>query len=332
MKKRLSVIIPRYKEDEKAMFPLLSSISNQLAINIDEVEVVIGNDGEGAGPLSDEYLAQFGVDIRQVNLPENKGCGLARQAAMDAAVGDYLFFCDADDIIHNVLVMGRMLDEITKTEADVLSTDFFEEIKMQNGAIQYIRHAGHIGCWMHGKMMRRQFLIYNNIRFHEKFREHEDAYFLSVVWAKAKNTRYLPELTYVWRSNPDSITRKDNSIYTYYSVPIYIDAVTTAFEEIERTHPEQMEQRVAQLIYYHFFMLQRADWMHPDKAEYKAKAEAALREKIAPYWHYYENASPALKVQEYNAERERSFKGGIESETLDKWLERVFGGDGYDGG
>lgn len=62
MKKRLSVIIPRYKEDEKAMFPLLSSISNQIAINMNEVEVVIGNDGGGAGPLSEEYLAQFSMD------------------------------------------------------------------------------------------------------------------------------------------------------------------------------------------------------------------------------------------------------------------------------
>lgn len=325
MKKRLSVIIPRYKEDEKAMFPLLSSISNQIAINMNEVEVVIGNDGGGAGPLSEEYLAQFSVDIRQVQLEENKGCGLARQAAIDAAVGDYVYFCDADDILHNVLALSLTLGEAIKTGADILATDFFEEVKTPNGTMQYIKRAGHIGCWMHGKIMRRQFLSYNNIRFHERFREHEDAYFLCLAFARSSNTRYLPELTYVWRYTPDSITRRDNAIYTYYSVPIYIDAVTTALEEIERTNPEQMEQRVAQLIYYHFFMLQRPDWMAPDKAGYKAKAEAALREKVAPYWHYYENASPALKIQEYNAERGRSFNGGVESETLSAWLGRVFG-------
>ena len=325
MKKRLSVIIPRYKEDEKAMFPLLSSIANQIAINMDEVEVVIGNDGGGAGPLSDEYLAQFCLDVRQVNLQENKGCGLASQAPIDAAVGDYIYYCDADDILHNVLALSMTLDEAIKTGADILATDFYEEIKIPDGTMQYIKRSGHIGCWMHGKIMRRQFLVENNIRFHPKFREHEDAYFLCLAFAKSKNTRYLPQLTYVWRHNDGSITRKDNSIYTYYSVPIYIDAVTTAFEEIERTNPEQMEQRVAQLIYYHFFMLQRPDWMASDKAEYKAKAESALKEKVAPYWHYYESASPALKVQEYNAERERSFKENVESETLAVWLQRVFG-------
>lgn len=324
MKKRLSVIIPRYKEDEKAMFPLLSSISNQININLDEVEVVIGNDGGGAGTLSEEYLSQFCVDIRQVQLAENKGCGLARQAAIDVATGDYIYYCDADDILHNVLALSMTLNEASKTGADILATDFYEEIKLPDGQMQYIKRAGHIGCWMHGKIMRRQFLVENNIRFHPKFREHEDAYFLCLAFAKSKNTRYLPQLTYVWRYNDGSITRKDNSIYTYYSVPIYIDAVTTAFEEIERTHPEQMEQRVTQLIYYHFFMLQRPDWTNPDKADYKAKAEAALQEKVAPYWHYYESASPALKVQEYNAERERSFNGGVETETLDKWLNRVF--------
>lgn len=325
MKKRLSVIIPRYKEDEKAMFPLLSSISNQINIDLSVVEVVIGNDGGGAGPLSDEYLAQFSVDVRQVNLTENKGCGLARQAAIDVAVGDYIYYCDADDILHNVLALSLTLNEAIKTGADILATDFYEEIKLPDGQMQYIKRAGHIGCWMHGKIMRRQFLLENNIRFHPKFREHEDAYFLCIAFAKSKNTRYMPELTYVWRANPDSITRKDNSIYTYYSVPIYIDAVTAAFKEIERTNPEQMEQRVAQLIYYHFFMLQRPDWMNPDKTEYKEKAEEALKKKVTPYWHYYKNASPALKVQEYNAERERSFNGGVESETLASWVSRVFG-------
>lgn len=327
MKKRLSVIIPRYKEDEKAMFPLLSSIANQIDIDLDEVEVVIGNDGGGAGPLSEEYISRFGMDIRQVQLDENKGCGLARQAAIDVAMGDYIYYCDADDILHNVLALSMTLNEAIKTGADILATDFYEEVKNPDGSMKYIKRAGHIGCWMHGKIMRRAFLVENNIRFHPKFREHEDAYFLCLAFAKSKNTRYLPQLTYVWRYNKGSITRKDNSIYTYYSVPIYIDAETTAFEEIERTHPEQMEQRVAQLIYYHFFMLQRADWMQPDKAEYKKKAEAALREKVTPYWHYYESAGPALKVQEYNAERERSFNGGVESETLDSWLNRVFGGE-----
>lgn len=325
MKKRLSIIIPRYKEDEKAMFPLLSSISNQININLEEVEVVIGNDGGGAEPLSQEYLSQFGVDIRQVQLKENKGCGLARQAAIDVAVGDYIYYCDADDILYNVLALSMVLNEAIKTGADILATDFYEEIKLQDGQMQYIKRAGHIGCWMHGKIMRRQFLVENDIRFHPKFREHEDAYFLCLAFAKSKNTRYLPQLTYVWRYNDGSITRKNNSIYTYYSVPIYIDAVTTAFEEIERTHPEQMEQRVVQLIYYHFFMFQRADWMRPEHKMSKLKAEKALKEKVAPYWHYYESASPALKVQEYNSERDRGFKGNVESETLSEWLERVFG-------
>lgn len=328
MKKRLSVVIPRYQEDEKAMFPLLSSISNQLCLNMAEVEVVIGNDGGGAGPLGEAYLEQFGVDVRQVNLEENRGCGMARQAAIDAAEGDYVFFCDADDILHNVLALSNALNEIDKTGANILTTDFLEELQIPDGSLLYIRHAGHIGCWMHGKIMGRQFLTENNIRFHPKFREHEDAYFLCLAFAKSKSTRYMPELTYVWRYNPGSISRRDGRIYTYESAPVYIDAMTAALEEIQRTHPEQMEQRVAQLLYYHFFMLQRSDWMAPDKAAYKAKTEAALREKVTPWLRYFNSASPEMLVREYNAERERSFKGGVESETLREWIARVFAEEG----
>lgn len=322
-KKRLSIIIPRYKEDEKMMFPLLSSISNQLSLNMNDVEVVIGNDGGGAGPLSDEFISQFDVEIRQVNLEENVGCGLARQAAVDACKGDYIYWCDADDIIYHPLALDMTLTEIEQTGADILATDFLEEVLMPDGSFQYVKHAGHIGCWMHGKIMRKAFLTENNIRFHPRFREHEDAYFLSLAFAKSQITRYMPEVTYIWKYNPGSITRRDNALYSYSSPSVYIDAITTAFQEIEKCAPDQMQQRVVQLIYYHYFMLHRVDWMQPDKDEYRKIAETALVEKLAPYWHYYDDASDEVRINEYNGERGRSFYGSIETETLDAWLTRI---------
>lgn len=325
MKKRLSIVAPRYREGEKEMFPLLASIAGQVGIDLRDVEVVIGNDGGGAGPLGDEYLAQFGVDVRQVQLEKNQGCGMARQAAIDIAEGDYIYFCDADDALHNVLSLSLALNEIEKTGADILTTDFLEELAFPDGSRQYIRHAGHIGCWMHGKIMRRQFLVENDIRFHPAFREHEDAYFLCLAFSESQNTRYMPELTYVWKNNPDSITRRDGAIYTYESVPVYVNAVTTSWERIEKRHPEQMRQRVLQFIFYHYFMLHRQDWIVPERARYRQTAEEAFAKGIAPYWHYYQEATPEEIASEYNAERDRSFQGGVETETLGDWLARVAG-------
>lgn len=325
MSKLLSIIVPRYKEGEKEIFPLLSSISGQLGINLQDVEVVIGNDGGGAGPLSEEYLAQFGVEIRQIPLEKNGGVGMARQAALDAAVGEYVYYCDADDALHNVLALNLCLGEIMRTGADILTTDFLEELAYPDGSRQFIKHAGHIGCWMHGKIMRRQFLVDNDIHFDPEFREHEDAYFLCIAYANSKSTRYMSELTYVWKSHPESITRRDGAIYTYNSMPVYVNAITKAWERIEKEQPEQMEQRVLQFLFYHYFLLHRADWLEPSRAEYLKTAEAHLAKKMEPYWHYYENADPLVCAQEYNAERERTYRGGIEMETLDAWIKRIKG-------
>ena len=100
MRKLLSVIIPRYKETEKELFPLLASVSTQAGIDFSDVEVIIASDGGGAGALDKNFLGLFGMEIRQVSLAENKGPGVARQAGLDAARGEYVMFCDADDILH----------------------------------------------------------------------------------------------------------------------------------------------------------------------------------------------------------------------------------------
>ena len=46
MRKFLSIIIPRYKETEKEIFPLLSSINGQVGMDFSDIEVIIATDGK----------------------------------------------------------------------------------------------------------------------------------------------------------------------------------------------------------------------------------------------------------------------------------------------
>lgn len=41
----LSIIIPSYKETEKELLPLLTSINNQVNLNLNNIEVIIVRDG-----------------------------------------------------------------------------------------------------------------------------------------------------------------------------------------------------------------------------------------------------------------------------------------------
>lgn len=321
MRKFLSIVIPRYKESEREVFPLLSSISNQVGIDFSELEVIFANDGGGAGPLSADFLGLFGMEIRQVQLEENGGPGVARQVGLDMAKGDYVMFCDADDTLHNVGVLGALIQEAERGAPDILTSEWLEELKYENGC-RYVTHQIE-NTWMHGKLFRRQFLVQNNIRFHDKLRVHEDSYFLCIAAAQAERMNHMPVVTYVWKFNPGSITRRNNQSYTYESIPTFIEALSLAYGEVEKLRPEQMEDKIVQFTLYNYFCFHQPGWLAKENAAYLDAGEKAFARYIAPFWHYWKRASPEKISEIYNQERAKSFVGGVEEETAWAWLKRI---------
>lgn len=322
MRKFLSIVIPRYKETERDIFPLLSSINGQVGVDFTDVEVVIANDGGGAGPLDASFPALFDVEIRQICLEKNGGPGVARQAGLEAARGTYVMFCDADDTLHNVGVLGALMQEAEKSAADILASSWLEEIKAPEGQYSYLNHEQE-NTWMHGKLFRRAFLTSSSVRFHPELRVHEDSYFLCVAAAAAQKTRYLPITSYVWKYRPDSITRRNGAVYTYESIPTFIRACCMAHREVERFAPEQMEYKIVQFTMYNYFSLHQPGWQTPENAEYLKAAEEAFAAQIAPFWRYWEKAAPERIAEIYNQERGKSFIGCVEREPIAAWLQRL---------
>lgn len=321
MRKFLSIVIPRFREAERDIFPLLASISGQVGVDFSDIETVISNDG-GSTPLDENFLGLFNMEIRQVFLENNGGPGAARQNGLDAAVGQYVMFCDADDTLHNVGILGAVMQEAEKTAADILATSWLEELRDLEGHCSYIPHEQE-NTWMHGKLFRRAFLTENNIRFHPDLRVHEDSYFLSVASAAAHNSRYLPVTSYVWKFNPNSITRRNGGVYTYDSIPVFIEAVTASFKVVEQIAPAQMGYKVVQFVLYNYFQFHWAGWQAAETAGYLRAAEEAFVRYMGPFWHYWAGADPRFIAELYNQERQKSFAGGVESETVGAWIQRL---------
>ena len=61
MEKLLSIIIPSYKETEKEIMPLLSSINNQVGINLSDLEIIIIRDGTTELDLSKFQLLDLEI-------------------------------------------------------------------------------------------------------------------------------------------------------------------------------------------------------------------------------------------------------------------------------
>lgn len=89
----ISIIIPVYNTEQY----LPECIESILAQTFQDFELILVNDGskDGSGKVCDEY-AKKDERIRVIH-KENGGVSKARNTGLDAAQGQYVMFCDADD-------------------------------------------------------------------------------------------------------------------------------------------------------------------------------------------------------------------------------------------
>lgn len=92
----ISIIIPIYNS-EKYLEECLNSVLNQTYKNI---EVLLINDGstDESKKICEEYCKKYS-NIKLIN-NINEGVSKARNKGLKLAKGEYVFFCDSDDIMH----------------------------------------------------------------------------------------------------------------------------------------------------------------------------------------------------------------------------------------
>jgi CDP-glycerol glycerophosphotransferase (TagB/SpsB family)/glycosyltransferase involved in cell wall biosynthesis len=93
---RFSVILPVYNV-RAYLRECLDSILSQSFRDF-EIIAVDDRSPDGSGEILDEY-AQMDARVRVLHLAKNVGLGLAREAGMAEATGDYLLFVDSDDLV-----------------------------------------------------------------------------------------------------------------------------------------------------------------------------------------------------------------------------------------
>jgi CDP-glycerol glycerophosphotransferase len=115
----LSVIVPVYRV-EKYLLRCLDSILDGTG---DEVEIIAVDDHspDSSGKIIDEY-ARRDSRVRVVHLAANVGLGRARNAGLDRARGEYVWFVDSDDWLPAGAVPA-VLARLAATRPDVLLVD-----------------------------------------------------------------------------------------------------------------------------------------------------------------------------------------------------------------
>ena len=117
---KISVIMPVYKV-EKYLKRAVDSVLNQ---SLKEFELYLIDDGspDNCGKICDEY----GLKDNRVKVihKQNEGAHIARNVAIDNAVGEYICFFDSDDIVEENMLLDMY--NISKSEnLDLLVSGFY---------------------------------------------------------------------------------------------------------------------------------------------------------------------------------------------------------------
>ena len=244
--KEVSIIVPCFNAQD-TINRCVKSLLHQ-TMPPEKMEIILVDDAstDRTYPMLLEYQKRYPHSIQVVHLEKNKRVGGARNAGIQAAVGEYIGFTDADDWVEPVMY-EHMVNKALLYQTDVVRCfhkrtrqyHFFEEIhtgkKDQAIIIQNDReqedliasdYLGNIVC---DHLYKKTFLTENNIQFPEQM-AYEDTFFAMLVHVYAKKIYILEENLYHYYMNPASIVHTENPVF-YQD---YFKANRQKWEELEK--------------------------------------------------------------------------------------------------
>lgn len=247
----ISFIIPVYKVEEKYLRECIESL---LKISVSNIEFVLVEDGspDNNGIICDEYAA---VDERiQVIHKNHEGVSAARNKGIYISKGKYITFIDSDDWIDSQKI-EKILKFINKNNYDLIIYGYYDNYKdneiiripkfdnkitfteneefIELKKMVFMREygslkegkSGGILCNTVDKIIKRDLLINNNIRFDTEIAISEDALFNLEMLFHCKSAYYIDIYAYHYRKRRTSAGKSRNFIGLEKSIiPFYSKA------------------------------------------------------------------------------------------------------------
>lgn len=126
-KSLISIIVPVYNV-EFFLYKSIDSIINQ---TYKHIEIILVDDGstDGCSRICDEYRKKY-KNVKVIH-KQNGGLGSARNAGLDVAKGEYIYFVDSDDYIDPDLV-EKVVCKLKESDADCCSFGMVKEYSEDN--------------------------------------------------------------------------------------------------------------------------------------------------------------------------------------------------------
>ncbi len=323
----LDLIVTHYHEPWEVGKQLFDMIANQREVDFTDIGVILVNDGIG-NELPEELFKDYPYEVVQMSIPKG-GVSKARNAGLDASNADWVMFCDFDDTFSSIFGLHLIFCAMNEDKYDTLWSCFTEETQDKDGKIHLVAHERD-WVFIHGKAHRRQYLVENNLRFHEKLTIHEDVFFTMLTQTLAKPERIGSIKTpfYLWKWNDKSVVRKDNVedyiLYTYDHLMRQRIAITE--ELIKRERAEDVLATVVKTVMDSYYDCQQSTWRLPQNHDLLVKAENWFAAYLKRYAKYYATAQPIQVAALAKAARDNALKKGtffMEAQTLSEWLNHI---------
>ena len=284
----LELLISQYKEDEKIAKAMLDSIAIQQGIDFNDINVIIANDGSDI-ILSDDFLNSYPYKITYYKV-KHLGMSEIRNFLLDHSTAEYIMFCDIDDMFYTNNAIWFIFQQIKKGEFDCFFPHFIQELKDNNGNSTYRLY---YDCSVHGKVIRRQHVIDNNIRWQKDLFTHDSRYFLALCECCAKKDKviYSKNPYYMWRYNKKSTTRSDADylLYTFDYLTLSIMYLTD--ELLKRSMVEEAERTFVTFTYLVYFYCNSEAWQEEKNQKLVENAISGFAIAYKKYGSLVENCS-----------------------------------------
>ena len=254
----LSFIIPVYNA-EIYLKECLESILQQ-DISYGEYEIICVNDGSTDRSL--DILIEYERAYENIRVIDqvNSGVSAARNAGLEMATGEYVWFVDADDFIGiNILnmlrayLMGRKTDVLQMgayTFQENLSKE--ERIAYENGKLWPKSYANN--AFVTRNIFKSAFLNKHQIRFYTELSYSEDKVLISEVLSKNPVVESMKKVCYYYRYHKGSAITKGSSL----AIDLRIFAISRfqeTYEAVSANYKSAIADNLMSEVYQCFYTI-----------------------------------------------------------------------------
>lgn len=290
MERLVSVIVPVYKTEQYVE----RAVASILTQNYGNIEVLLVDDGspDASGDIC-ERLAASDARIRVIHKP-NGGLSDARNVGLELAAGDLITYMDSDDFwVDDPWMLARLVRIINEhwVDFDFLIYNYKQYYQQDNQFVanapypdqqlvaldkynkfSYFAQRGHFPMSAWSKLIKREFLQANGIRFIKGIYAEDIPWFVELL-DKCRNFVVVNDYFYIYRKQvPGAIT-------SGFSYKKYDDLIFIVEHCVKRVADGSYSSRLAEMVYafmaYEYSILiaqfihigqdvksKYADWLH----------------------------------------------------------------------